>query len=258
MASEFSSFEDGFSAIINKISLFDYMQLMMMTQKNKTIEVKQGRYFGVIQIVNGKITFAKTSTRKLGMNAIFEIMLLDNGNFTEIEIEKELSPNIEDNGNILLQVAEYMDKVKNSEIKADKAIKKTVIEDKDSLMLMKNLKETDLLKKSGKHIEGILELAIIDTNDKIISNVYFEEEKIILKSLYFTELIKDTMEIFKFSQFGTFEEVTFSSSEYHFLIKMINKKYFLGIAILKDKGSLGFVKLESKKIVSEIQKLLVK
>ena len=58
MNNNFSSFE-GFSATIRDISLFDYLKLLIMTRKNKTIEVRSHDLLGLIQLINGKVIFVK-------------------------------------------------------------------------------------------------------------------------------------------------------------------------------------------------------
>ncbi len=257
MENETSAFEDSFSGIIKKISLFDYIQLIIMTRKNKTIEVKQNKYSGVIQIVNGKITFSKSSTGKLGMDALLEIMLLDNGGFSEIDEDVEFTSNIQDNGNILLQIAEFMDKIKNSEIKAENIIKKTSPNDSKCKLIMNKLKKSNLLETWGKKISGVEEIAIVSMKDKILASTTFHENKeMFLYSLYLIELMKDAISSFKVSKFGKFKELTLASDEYHVLMQMINNDFFIGVAISKEVGSLGFVKLELKKLIPQIDELL--
>ena len=257
MNQNFSPFEDGFSATIKRISLVDYLQLMMMTQKNKTIEVKQDNYSGVIQITDGKITFSKSSTGKEGMDALLEIMLLNNGDFSEIDSEVKFPENIKDNGNILLKIAEYMDKIKNSETKAEKIIKKTHIENDFYKLIKKECEKENILEKWGKNIDGLLEVALVSTDDKIISGYSFRENKeMFLYGLYLTELIRDALDSFKISKFGDFEELSLSSRDNQIYMQMIDDKFFIGLAISKKIGSLGFVKLEVKKLIPQLKKIL--
>ena len=102
-------FEEGFSATIQGISLFDYLQLLIMTKKSKTIEVRSHGLLGVIQIINGKVIFAKTSMGKEGNEAFCEIMSWKNGIFKDINVQKVLRENVKDRGNLLLEAAEYID-----------------------------------------------------------------------------------------------------------------------------------------------------
>ncbi len=113
MKNKFSSFQEGFSATIKGISLFDYLQLLIMTQKTKTIEVRSHNLLGVIQILMGKVIFSKTSDGKEGNDAFCEIMSWKNGIFKDIEVNKILKENVEDRGNLLLQAAEYIDNLEN-------------------------------------------------------------------------------------------------------------------------------------------------
>ncbi len=113
MEDKFSSFEEGFSATIKGISLFDYLQLLIMTKKTKTIEVRSRNLLGVIQILLGKVIFSKTSAGKKGNDAFCEIMSWKNGVFKDIEINKMLKENVKDRGNLLLQAAEYIDNLEN-------------------------------------------------------------------------------------------------------------------------------------------------
>jgi hypothetical protein len=109
MKNKFSSFEEGFSATIKGISLFDYLQLLIMTQKTKTIEVRSHNLLGVIQVLVGKVIFSKTSDGKEGNDAFCEIMSWKNGIFKDIEVNRVLRENVQDRGNLLLQAAEYID-----------------------------------------------------------------------------------------------------------------------------------------------------
>ena len=109
MKNKFSSFEEGFSATIKGISLFDYLQLLIMTQKTKTIEVRSHNLLGVIQVLVGKVIFSKTSDGKEGNDAFCEIMSWKNGIFKDIEVNRILKENVKDKGNLLLQAAEYID-----------------------------------------------------------------------------------------------------------------------------------------------------
>ena len=113
MKNKFSSFQEGFSATIKGISLFDYLQLLIMTQKTKTIEVRSHNLLGVIQILIGKVIFSKTSDGKEGNDAFCEIMSWKNGIFKDIEVNRILKENVEDRGNLLLQAAEYIDNLEN-------------------------------------------------------------------------------------------------------------------------------------------------
>jgi hypothetical protein len=114
MKDKFSSFDEGFSATIRGISLFDYLQLLIMTRKDKTIEVRSIGLLGVIQIINGKVIFSKTSQGKEGNEAFCEIMSWKNGVFKEISINKNLKENVIDRGNLLLEAAEYIDNIENN------------------------------------------------------------------------------------------------------------------------------------------------
>jgi predicted XRE-type DNA-binding protein len=113
MKDKFSSFEEGFSATIKGISLFDYLQLLIMTQKTKTIEVRSHNLLGVIQILIGKVIFSKTSDGKEGNDAFCEIMSWKNGVFKDIEVNRILKENVQDRGNLLLQATEYIDNLEN-------------------------------------------------------------------------------------------------------------------------------------------------
>jgi len=113
MKDKFSSFEEGFSATIRGISLFDYLQLLIMTRKNKTIEIRSHNLLGIIQIINGKVIFSKTSQGKEGNDAFCEVMSWKNGIFKDIDINKVLKENVKDRGNLLLQAAEYIDNLEN-------------------------------------------------------------------------------------------------------------------------------------------------
>jgi len=259
MNDNFSPFEDGFTATIKKISLVDYLQLIMMNRRDKTIEVKQDNFSGIIQINQGRITFSKSSTGKEGMDALLEIMLLNNGDFSELETSSKFPENIKDNGNILLQIAEYIDKIKNSENKAEKIIKKTHIENSFYKNIKEKCERENILKDWGKNIDGLLEIALVSTDDKIISGFSFRENKeMFLYGLYLTELIRDAVDSFKVSKFGDFEELTLSSKDNQIFMQMVDEKFFIGLAISKKVGSIGFVKLEIKKLIPKIKELLNK
>jgi len=102
----------GFSATIRNISLFDYLELLIMTKKNKTIEIRSNNLLGLIQLLKGKVIFSKTSSGKSGQEAFYEIMNWKAGTLKDIEHNIVLKKNIEDRGNLLLMAAEYIDNLK--------------------------------------------------------------------------------------------------------------------------------------------------
>jgi len=261
MNNEFSDFKDnGFSAIIDRISLFDYIQLIKMTQKDKTIEISQKNYYGLIEVINGKITYAETSTKKLGMDAFFELMLLNYGNFRELNKKEKYISNIKDNGNILLQVAEYMDKLKASESKADKIIKDKSIEEEIAKKLIKDLNEDKVLLDWGKDRKGLLYTSVIETSGRTVSEAYFHEEdseKIFLPNLSFSALLKDSIKMFNISKLGSFEEFILESSSHYILMKVINHDFFLQIVISKKDNNIGLLKLGIKKLIPKVKRYLV-
>ncbi len=152
MAPNHSPFE-GFSATITGISLFDYMQLIMMTHKNKIIEIRSGKHLGVIQIQNGKVVFAKSSDGKTGKESFFEMMSWENGTFKEIHFEKNLNKNVMDLGNLLLEAAEYIDHKKFNEKQNSK---RDIVE--DAFETPKEFGESldfDLIKPEATSLDGL-------------------------------------------------------------------------------------------------------
>jgi hypothetical protein len=124
---EFSSFE-GFSATIQGISIFDYMQLLIMTNKRKLVEIKTNNKIGYIAIDEGKIIFSKMVDGDFeleGLDAFLTIMTWRNGFFKDMEIFGNIRKNIDDNRNLLLLATEAIDKERikkytvNSEILPD-------------------------------------------------------------------------------------------------------------------------------------------
>ncbi len=116
---DFSSFE-GFSATINGISIFDYLQLLILTNKRKLVEFKTGDKLGYIAVDSGKIVFSKVLIKdeeKLdGLDAFLNIMTWKNGTFKDMKIQGNIRRNINDERNLLLVAAETIDKeqLKNS------------------------------------------------------------------------------------------------------------------------------------------------
>lgn len=184
-------------------------------------------------------------------------MLLNTEGFSEIDEDVEFTPNLEDNGNILLQIAEFMDKIKNSEIKAENIIKKTSPNNDRCKIIMDKFKASNILEVWGKKINGIKEIAVVSTKDKVIASTTLHKNKeMFLYSLYLVELIKDSISSFNVSKFGKFDELTLASDDYQILMKMINDKFFLGIAVKKNEGSLGIIKLEVKNLIPQIEELV--
>ena len=112
MKNNFSSFE-GFSATINGISVFDYLQLLIMTNKNKLIEIKTNDKIGYIALKNGKIVFAKllkNDEEIAGLEAFLEIMTWKNGSFKDMVVVGKMKENISDDRNLLLLATEAIDK----------------------------------------------------------------------------------------------------------------------------------------------------
>ncbi len=100
----------GFVAMMRDISLFDYIQLIQMTNKTKTVEIVYKEEKAVLQFIKGKIEFAKTSTLT-GKEAFFHILTWESGVLKEIGFEKKLKKNITDKSNLLLEAAEHIDKL---------------------------------------------------------------------------------------------------------------------------------------------------
>ncbi len=114
----FSSFE-GFSATINGISIFDYLQLIIMTNKRKLVEIKSKNKLGYIAIKNGRIIFAKVTennTQQEGLDAFLKIMTWKNGSFKDMEIMGSIRENIKDTRNLLLVATEAIDKARIQEL----------------------------------------------------------------------------------------------------------------------------------------------
>ena len=109
---DFSSFE-GFSATIRGVSIFDYLQLIIMTNKRKLIEIKSDNKIGYIAIEAGRIIFAKiieNNIPKEGLDAFLKIMTWKNGSFKDMEIMGNIRENINDTRNLLLLATEAIDK----------------------------------------------------------------------------------------------------------------------------------------------------
>jgi len=106
---QFSSFE-GFSATINGISLFDYMQLLIMTNKRKLIEIKSNNKVGYIAVDSGNIIFSKIVEGLDGLDAFLNIMTWKNGSFKDMEVVGNIRVNITDTRNLLLLATEAIDK----------------------------------------------------------------------------------------------------------------------------------------------------
>jgi len=109
---DFSSFE-GFSATINGISIFDYLQLLIMTNKRKLVEIKSRDKLGYIAVEMGKVIFSKivkNDTQLEGLDAFLKIMTWKNGSFKDMEIIGNIRQNINDNRNLLLLATEAIDK----------------------------------------------------------------------------------------------------------------------------------------------------
>ena len=121
---DFSSFE-GFSATINGISIFDYMQLLIMTNKRKLVEIKSNTSTGYIAINKGKIIFAKIMNGEEGLDAFLKIMTWKNGSFKDMEVVGNIRTNIDDKRNLLLLATEAIDKER---------IKKYTTNDEDELL----------------------------------------------------------------------------------------------------------------------------
>ena len=83
---EKETLNNGFSATIRNISLFDYLELLMMTKKDKTIEVRSSSCLGLIQLIAGKVVFSKTSSGNSGKDAFYEVPIMIVFNYRQIHI----------------------------------------------------------------------------------------------------------------------------------------------------------------------------
>lgn len=159
MTNENSNF-DGFVATITGISLFDYLQLMLMTRKTKVILIKSQNRIGLIELESGNIVFAKSYDDKYGKEGFFEILSWDKGSFKEVYFKKRLQKNIVDSGNILLQAAEYIDN-KN-------------IETKEYSLDRESLAKEFKIKTEEQFIEGLK--YDFDSNEKNNENIKLPKE----------------------------------------------------------------------------------
>ncbi len=146
------SITEGFTVIINNISLFDYIQLIKMTGKTRTIEIDSQNRKAIIQIVKGSIEFAKTDNTK-GKDAFLNILTWKKGSLKELNFKQRLKKNITDRGGLLLEAAEYIDKMefKKKEKEKNKYEKQSLTEEELSKFenaetLLKNEYELETIK----------------------------------------------------------------------------------------------------------------
>ncbi len=93
--------ESGFSAIIQNITVTDYVQLCLYTGKTSIFEVSSGRKKGTIAVIEGTITYAEQEDLK-GEHAFFEIISWEGGQINEKKLSAPLTPNVRTGGQSLL------------------------------------------------------------------------------------------------------------------------------------------------------------
>lgn len=93
--------ESGFSAIIQNITVTDYVQLSMYTGKTSVFEVTSGSRTGTIAVVDGTVTYAEQGDLK-GERAFFEILSWEGGQISEKEANATPTPNVREGGQSLL------------------------------------------------------------------------------------------------------------------------------------------------------------
>ncbi len=104
--------EPGFSAIIQNITVADYVQLCMYTGKTSIFEVSSGKQRGTIAIVDGTVTHAEQGDLK-GEDAFFEIISWEGGQINEKKLGVPLTPNVRTGGqSLLLEAFRHKDEVR--------------------------------------------------------------------------------------------------------------------------------------------------
>lgn len=97
--------KDGFFGVINRIALSDYLRLLCMKGATRGVRVSQERSKGLIVVHEGNIIYSSMDKR-LGLDALEEILSWSNGSFREVKLKKLPSPNIHRSINSLLPGAE--------------------------------------------------------------------------------------------------------------------------------------------------------
>ena len=85
--------ESGFSAIIQNITVPDYVQLCLYTGKTSILEVSSGRKKGTITFVEGRVTHVEQGKLK-GDQAFFEIISWEGGQINEKKLSAPPPPNV--------------------------------------------------------------------------------------------------------------------------------------------------------------------
>lgn len=97
--------KDGFFGVINRIALSDYLRLLCMKGATRGVRVSQERSKGLIVVHEGNIIYSSMDKR-LGLDALEEILSWSNGSFREVKLKKLPNPNIHESVHSLLPGAE--------------------------------------------------------------------------------------------------------------------------------------------------------
>ena len=161
---------EGFTAVINNISLFDYIQLIKMTGKTRTIEISSSNRKAIIQLIKGKIEFAKTANIK-GEEAFLEILTWRGGTLKELNFKQRLKKNIKDTGSLLLKAAEHIDNLEMQKDRVKNAREKEFIQDSVYMHTNNILKNEDSIEFAEDQIP-----TEITTNSLLESNHFLEDD----------------------------------------------------------------------------------
>lgn len=87
--------KSGFSGKINKITLFDYIQMVSLSRKTKTISISSPLTYteGIIHFHNGNVIHS-TYENLIGVDALFKIMTISGGVITELKVQENVEPTI--------------------------------------------------------------------------------------------------------------------------------------------------------------------
>ena len=162
---------EGFTAVINNISLFDYIQLIKMTGKTRTIEILSGNKKAIIQLIKGKVEFAKTRGIK-GEEAFLDILTWNGGTLKELNFKQRLKKNVNDTGSLLLKAAENID---NIEMKKNKKIEEVnsnenILSSENGVDFSEDETPTEITTNSLLEMNDFLKNDLLDRKDAKTKN----------------------------------------------------------------------------------------
>jgi len=240
---------------LRDLSLFDYLQLIIGTNKNKNILVYKDKQMGVLIIENREVIFAIDYLGNKGNKAFYNICSWQNSSFREIDIKEEVQANVKFKGNILLKAAEYIDKSQNLDdaIPLLDEIEFSCKYPEIQRLFIKNKIEYRNIHNEDKLVKSIINELIVDYSIETLAIVKRQNNENTIIALHNCELI-DFVDLFSeiFDAIDkTIKNKKFNIKVNQYQLSLENNKMMIAERI-EDTNYLIALQIDNKEILTGI------